>query len=73
MATLTVTTRGQVRFCKDVIEAILAVLDAGGDFTDGVIALDSRWLGGDTFVSFDRWATRLLEQQGIPFRLLKSE
>jgi len=50
----------------------LAVLDAGGDFADGVVAFDSRWLGGDTFVSFDRKAARLLEQQGIPTRLLKS-
>lgn len=58
---------------RPMIEAGLAVLDAGGDFADGVIAFDSRWLGGDTFVSFDRKATRLLEHQGIPVRLLKSE
>ncbi len=58
---------------RPMIEAGLAVLDAGGDFADAVIAFDSRWLGGDTFVSFDRKATRLLEHQGIPVRLLKSE
>lgn len=57
---------------RPMIEAGLAVLDAGGDFADGVIAFDSRWLGADTFVSFDRKATRLLEQQGVPVQLLRS-
>ncbi|MBB6122862.1 PIN domain-containing protein [Sphingobium subterraneum] len=45
-------------------EAGLALLDAGGDFTDGVIAHNGQWLGGDTFASFDRKAIALLEQQG---------
>ena len=51
-------------------EAGLAVLDAGGDFADGVIAHEGRRLGADTFLSFDRRAVRLLEAQGEPARLL---
>ena len=58
---------------RPAIEAGLAVLDAGGDFADGVIAFDSRWLGGDTFVSFDRHAIKLIETQGIPALLLSGQ
>jgi predicted nucleic-acid-binding protein len=32
------------------------VLKAGGDFADGAIAWEGRWLGGETFVSFDKKA-----------------
>jgi len=41
------------------------MLDAGGDFADGVIAHEGAWLGG-TFVSFDRQAVTLLQAQGHP-------
>ena len=51
-------------------EAGLAVLDAGGDFADGVIAYEGSWLGADTFVSFDRKAVTLMEAQGQSVRLL---
>lgn len=51
------------------IEAGLAVLDAGGDFADGVIAHEGQWLGGETFVSFDKKAVGLLEKRGIPARI----
>ena len=51
-------------------EAGLALLDAGGDFADGVIAFEGNWLGADTFVSFDRKAVRLMETQGESVRLL---
>ncbi|MEO6967540.1 MAG: type II toxin-antitoxin system VapC family toxin [Rhodanobacteraceae bacterium] len=44
-------------------EAGLRMLEAGGDFADGVIAHEGRWLGGDTFVSFDRKAVALLKAQ----------
>jgi predicted nucleic-acid-binding protein len=50
-------------------EAGLAMLDAGGDFTDGVIAHEGAWLGGGTFVSFDLQAVVLLQAQGHPSRL----
>ncbi|KAJ8139581.1 hypothetical protein OY671_007208 [Metschnikowia pulcherrima] len=41
---------------RPAVDAGLAVLDAGGDFADGVIAFDGQWLGGETFVSFDKTA-----------------
>jgi predicted nucleic-acid-binding protein len=52
------------------VEAGLAVLEAGGDFADGIIAFDGQWLGAETFVSFDKKAVRLLDQGGVPARLL---
>lgn len=56
---------------RPTIEAVLAVLDAGGDFADGVIAFDGHWLGGETFVSFDRKAAKLAEGQRTPTLLLE--
>lgn len=55
---------------RPAAEAGLALLAAGGDFADGVIAYEGSWLGADTFVSFDRKAVKLLEAQGAPVRLL---
>lgn len=52
------------------VEAGLAMLEAGGDFADGIIAHQGRWLGGETFVSFDKKAVAKLAAQGIPARLL---
>lgn len=49
---------------RPAVEAGLAVLEAGGDFADGVIAHEGAWLGGETFVSFDRKAVDLLNLQG---------
>lgn len=51
-------------------EAGLAMLDAGGDFADGVIAVQGRWLGADAFLTFDRKAARLLRSNGETVRLL---
>lgn len=53
-----------------VIDAGLAMLDAGGDFADGVIAYEGRWLGAETFVSFDKKAVEMLKEQGVTARLL---
>jgi len=50
-------------------EAGLALLDAGGDFADGVIAYEGNWLGADAFVSFDKRAVKLIEAQGGSARL----
>ena len=36
-----------------------------GDFADGLIAYDGAWLGGETFVSFDKKAVSLLAKQGL--------
>ena len=35
---------------RPAVKAGLAILDAGGDFADGIIAYEGRWLGADTFV-----------------------
>ena len=55
---------------RPAAEAGLALLDAGGDFADGVIAYEGNWLGADTFVSFDKKAVKLMEAQGASARLL---
>lgn len=54
---------------RPAAEAGLAVLEAGGDFADGVLAFDGQWLGGETFVSFDKKAVALLTAQGQSARL----
>ena len=63
---------GHVRLDRPAVEAGLALLEAGGDFADGVIAHQGQWLGGDTFVSFDRQAVALLREQGVATQLLPS-
>ena len=52
------------------VEAGLELLDQGGDFADGAIAYEGRWLGAEEFVSFDKQAVSLLKQQGKRARLL---
>jgi predicted nucleic-acid-binding protein len=55
---------------RPAVEAGLAMLDAGGDFADGAIAYEGRWLGAETFASFDARAVELLTAQGQAARLL---
>ena len=55
---------------RPAVEVGLSVLEAGGDFADGVIAYEGNWLGGETFVSFDKKAIALLTTQGQSARLL---
>lgn len=55
---------------RPAAEAGLSVLEAGGDFADGVIAYEGSWLGGETFISFDKKAVALLTAQGQSARLL---
>ena len=57
---------------RPAVEAGLSVLDAGGDFADGVIAYDGSWLGGEVFVSFDKKSVKLLSSQGRSAHLLKA-
>lgn len=64
-----VNTRN-VELNRPAVEAGLLVLDAGGDFADGVIAHEGRWLGGETFVSFDKKAVTLLSASGHSAQLL---
>ncbi len=55
---------GNVATNRPAVEAGLALLESGGDFADGVIAYEGRWLGGEVFVSFDPKAMALLSKQG---------
>ncbi|AWP22430.1 VapC toxin family PIN domain ribonuclease [Acidiferrobacter sp. SPIII_3] len=59
-----------VKVNRPAVDAGLAMLEAGGDFADGVIAYEGRWLGADTFVSFDKRVVALLTTQGFSARLL---
>src|SRR6516164_7122002 len=38
---------------RPAVEVGLSVLEAGGDFADGVIAYEGNWLGAEELVSFD--------------------
>jgi len=49
---------------RPAAELGLALLKAGGDFTDGLIAYEGAWLGGETFISFDKQAVTLLAKRG---------
>lgn len=55
---------------RPAADAGLAVLRAGGDFADGIIAHEGGWLGGEIFVSFDAKAIALLAKEGQQTRLL---
>ena len=55
---------------RPAVEAGLTVLDAGGDFADGVIVHEGDWLGTKEFVSFDSKAVSVLQSQGTTSRLL---
>ena len=48
---------------RPAVDAGLSVLKAGGDFADGLIAHDGAWLGGETFISFDKQAVSMLLEQ----------
>lgn len=61
---------GNVAANRPAVAAGLAMLEAGGDFADGVIAFEGQWLGAEEFVSFDRRAVALAERQGTRARLL---
>lgn len=53
-----------VRPDRQAVEAGPAMLDAGGDYADGVISHEGQWLGGGIFMSFDHGAVRLLQDRG---------
>ncbi|AMM18518.1 DNA-binding protein (plasmid) [Burkholderia sp. PAMC 28687] len=56
---------------RPAVEAGLAAMEEGGDFADGVAAFDGQWLGGETFVSFDKLTVLSLSARGLPARQLK--
>jgi predicted nucleic-acid-binding protein len=60
----------EVEVNRPAVQAGLVVLEAGGDFADAVIAHEGQWLGGETFVSFDRKAIASLTAQGQKAQLL---
>ena len=62
-------TSANVVVNRPAAEAGLAVLDAGGDFADGVIGFEGAQLGGETFVTFDTKAVRILRGRGESARL----
>lgn len=66
----TLLAAANVEMNRPAVEAGLSVLEAGGDFADGVIAYEGSWLGAEIFVSFDRRAVTLLTAQGQSARLL---
>jgi predicted nucleic-acid-binding protein len=55
---------------RSAADAGLAILNEGGDFADGLIAYEGNWLGGETFVSFDKKAVSLIVKQGQQAKLL---
>jgi predicted nucleic-acid-binding protein len=61
---------GNVEVDRPAVAAGLTMLDAGGDFADGVIAYEGKWLGAETFVSFDKKAVEMLREHGVPVSLL---
>lgn len=61
---------GNVQVNRPAVDAGLAILNAGGDFADGLIAYEGNWLGGETFVSFDKKAVALIAKQGQQATLL---
>ena len=55
---------------RPAVEAGISQLEAGGDFADAVIAYEGKWLGGETYVSFDKKAIALLKKQNQSTQLL---
>ena len=55
---------------QGAVEAGLKTMQAGGDFADGVIAYEGRWLGGETFISFDKKAVSIVSESGQKAKLL---
>jgi predicted nucleic-acid-binding protein len=56
---------------RPLAEAGLDWLKAGGDFADGVIAMQGVRQGSGAFVTFDRTAGEIARQKGISVRLLE--
>ena len=55
---------------RPAVEFGLSLLEAGGDFADGIMAFEGAWLGANTFVSFDKKAVTLLKAQNQACELL---
>lgn len=66
----TLLNASNVAVNRPAVDVGLAVLNEGGDFADGLIAFEGSWLGGETFVSFDKKAVSLIARQGHQAKLL---
>ena len=66
----TIAAASNVTTDEAAVAVGLAALEAGGDFADSVIAYEGRRLDGETFVSFDRAAVKLLRAEGEAAHLL---
>ena len=69
LAIRTLTGAANVVTDTDAVAAGLGLLEAGGDFADGVIAASGIAMGADMFVTFDRAASAHLAHLGIPVTL----
>ncbi|UTO27831.1 type II toxin-antitoxin system VapC family toxin [Bartonella harrusi] len=63
-------TASNVVMNRPAVEAGLSILEAGGDFADGIMAYEGNWLGGKTFFSFDKQAINLLTKKGQKAKFL---
>ena len=61
---------GNVEVNRPAVEAGMTVMNAGGEFADGVMAYEGRWMGGETFVSFDKQAFPVAAVLGNKAKLL---
>ena len=69
LAIRTLTGAANIVVDTDAVAAGLALLEAGGDFADGVIAASGITMGADMFVTFDRAASTHLADLGVPVTL----
>ncbi len=65
------TSNPGVQVDHQAVTAGLHLLEAGGDFADGVIAHQGRALGGEIYLTFDRKAERRVKDRSQPTRLLR--
>lgn len=68
LAIRAVTGRANALTDTAAVAAGLRMIEAGGDFADGVIAAAGGTMGGEVFVSFDRKAVARLNAIGLPAR-----
>lgn len=54
----------KLRYAEDEVAAGLAVMQAGGDFADGVNEYAGCQLGADSFASFDQKANKIFKKLG---------
>jgi predicted nucleic-acid-binding protein len=67
-------TKGETTLVdRAAVQAGLIMMDAGGDFADGIIAFEGRRLGGDIFVTFAKQAAKLIASEGGKVNLLRSD